>query len=83
MTKHSAEHALLDLIEQIYDSFNDKNDFFGIFTDLCKKLFDTVDHSVSLKMSEHYGKNEGTCLGFKVIYQTVNNTLSISKIIKL
>ena len=31
---HSTEHTLLELIDQICDSFNDKKYFLGIFIDL-------------------------------------------------
>ena len=49
-TGHSTEHALLELIDQIYDSFNDNNSL-GIFVDLSKN-FDTVDLSMLLKKNK-------------------------------
>ena len=52
----STEHVLLELIDQICDSFNDKNYFLGIFIDLFKVL-DTADHFLLLKKLENYGIN--------------------------
>ena len=46
---HSTEHAPLELIDQISDSFNGKSYFPGILIDLSKG-FDTVDHKL-----QHYG----------------------------
>ena len=49
---HSTDHPLLELIDQISDSFNDKSYFLGIFIDLLKAL-GTVDHQTLLKKLQH------------------------------
>ena len=51
---HSADHALLQLGDQIYESFEHNEDTIGVFIDL-SNAFDTVDHNVLLKKLEIYG----------------------------
>ena len=42
-TSHSIEHAILLLVNQLYQLFNESKFTLGIFIDL-RKAFDTVDH---------------------------------------
>ena len=44
---HSADHAIVYLVDQIYESFETDNYTIGLFIDL-SKAFDTVDHSILL-----------------------------------
>ena len=45
---HSTDHALLQLVDQIYESFDHNKLTIGTFIDL-SKAFDTVGHNVLLK----------------------------------
>ena len=51
---NSAEHAVIQLISQILDAFNENKYTLGIFIDL-SKAFDTVDHNILLKKLDMYG----------------------------
>ena len=49
---HSTNHAIVHLVDQIYESFKNDNYTFGVFIDL-SKAFDTYDHSILLKKTRN------------------------------
>ena len=51
---NSRKHAVIQLISQILDAFNENKYTLGIFIDL-SKAFDTVDHDILLKKLHMYG----------------------------
>ena len=53
---HSTNHAHIQLINNICDSFNQNKYTLGVFIDL-SKAFDTVDHNILLKKLSLYGIN--------------------------
>ena len=53
-TSHSTEHAILLLVNQLHQSFDESKFTLGIFIDL-SKAFDTVDHKILTKRFQLYG----------------------------
>ena len=49
---HSTDHAIVNLVDQIYESFENDNYTLGVFI-----TFDIVNHSILLKKLEMYGVN--------------------------
>ena len=52
--KHSTNHALIDITENIRHALDNKQVACGIFVDL-QKAFDTVNHNILLQKLNHYG----------------------------
>ena len=52
--KHSTNHALLHLTEDIRSALDDNSFAVGVFIDL-QKAFDTVDHKILLDKLDYYG----------------------------
>ena len=53
-SKHSTQHAILDIVNTILQNMDDRKFSCGIFIDL-KKAFDTVNHEILLAKLENYG----------------------------
>ena len=51
---HSTDHSVVQLSDQITESFENKKYMLGVFIDLFR-VFDTVDHSTLLRKLEVYG----------------------------
>lgn len=65
-TKKNTTTALMELVEEITDNFEQKKKVVGIFIDL-QKAFDTVNHEILLTKLEHYGLR-GTALNWITSY---------------
>ena len=52
--KHSTNHALISITEQIREALDNNKFAVGIFVDV-QKAFDTVNHTILLRKLEYYG----------------------------
>ena len=62
---HSTEHAIMQLVDQINDTFQNKCFTLDIFIDL-SKAFDTVDHQILISKLNNYGVNRKNISWFKI-----------------
>ena len=51
---HSTEHAIVQLADQIHESFGNGNYKLGVFIDLSMAC-DTINHAILLKKLDNYG----------------------------
>ena len=65
---HSTDYALNELVENIYDSFNQNKYALGVFIDL-PKAFVTVDHNILFDKLYLYDTKTIALNGFRTTFQ--------------
>ena len=63
-SSNSTEYAIMELVDQISNSFDSNKFTLGVFIDL-SKAFDTVDHNIMLEKLKHYGASGNNLAWFK------------------
>ena len=66
---HSTDHAIIQLVDQISNSFEKNHFTLGVFMDLLK-AFDTVYHVILVKKLDHYGVKGRNSLWLKSYLNT-------------
>ena len=61
---HSIDHALVDLVDNIFCLFNKRKHMIYIFANL-SKAFDTIDHDILIKKLQLYGVQRNYLNQFK------------------
>ena len=81
--EHSTEHAILQLTNQILQSFNQDEFTIGVFIDL-SKAFDTVNHNILLKKLSFYGVKNNNLKWFRsYLTNRKNNIFQLTKVIRI
>ena len=74
---HPAKHAIIQLIDQISNNFENNEFTIGVFIDL-SKAFDTVDHRILLKKLIYYGVNGNNIRWFQSYFTNRKQFLSFN-----
>ena len=75
---HSTEYAIIQLINQINNNFENNEFTIDVFIDL-SKAFDAVDHRILLKKLIHYGVNGNNISWFESYLTNRKQFLSFNK----
>ena len=70
--KHSTNHALISITEQIRDALDNNKTAVGVFVDF-QKAFDTVNHSILIKNWTIMASEAVLTTGSLLTFQIVNN----------